>query len=319
MQRCSSAGELLRTADAACNEMLRSSSSEFTEMMRSAAHRCKRARNNVKFLDLPPSLRRPYILTAYRTNHDLRSCLLSLFQLHNETVNVWTHLLGCGGFVSMLFYVADATCDAEGVGAECIERWPLYVFLTSATVCLGTSAVYHLFGTANEKWERELRNVDYAGIVSLIVGSCAPVVQYGFGDAYPVTRIGYMLAIAGLGAAVLVCSFTSWFDRHNGLRVALFIALALSGVVALFHAMVAHDFSPRVVSMLHGVLAMGATYLLGVGVYATHFPESLRPARTFDLIGSSHCIWHVCVVLAALRHYSTVVALWRDSALSTAA
>ena len=114
----------------------------------------------------------------------------------------------------MLFYVADATCDAEGVGAECIERWPLYVFLTSATVCLGTSAVYHLFGTANEKWERELRNVDYAGIVSLIVGSCAPVVQYGFGDAYPVTRIGYMLAIAGLGAAVLVCSFTSWFDRH---------------------------------------------------------------------------------------------------------
>ena len=54
-------------------------------MMRSAAHRCKRARNNVKFLDLPPSLRRPYILTAYRTNHDLRSCLLSLFQVSCHT------------------------------------------------------------------------------------------------------------------------------------------------------------------------------------------------------------------------------------------
>ena len=25
-------------------------------------------------------------------------------QLHNETVNVWTHLLGCAGFVAMLFY-----------------------------------------------------------------------------------------------------------------------------------------------------------------------------------------------------------------------
>ena len=239
-------------------------------------------------------------------------------QLHNETVNVWTHLLGCAGFVTMLFYVRDATCDAEGegsaVGAECLERWPLYVFLTSATVCLGTSTVYHLFGTANEKWEIALRNVDYGGIVALIVGSCAPVVHFGFGDAYPMTRIVYMLAIGGLGAAVLVCSFTQWLDRHNGLRIALFVALALSGVVALLHAMVAHDFSPRVVSMLHGVLAMGATYLLGVGFYATHFPESLRPARPFDLIGSSHCIWHVCVVLAALRHYVTVVALWRDSA-----
>ena len=71
---------------------------------------------------------------------------------------------------------------------------------------------------------------------------------------------------------MLVCSFTPWLDRRNGLRIALFVALALSGVVALLHAMVAHDFSPRVVSMLHGVLAMGATYLLGVGFYATHFP-----------------------------------------------
>lgn len=131
--------------------------------------------------------------------------------------------------------------------------------------------------------------------------------------------------------------------------------------------------------MLHGVLAMGATYLFGVGVYATHFPERLRPvpcrartchahtchaharalprasplgarpelhsnvhppgararvhaltgtarasrvraqARTFDLIGSSHCIWHVCVLCAALHHYSTVLTLWRDSTLSAAA
>ena len=90
MVRCPStsevlrASELLRTADAACNGMLRSSSSEFTEMMRSAADRCKRARNNVKFLELPPSLRRPYILTAYRANHDLRSCVRSLFQVSRE-------------------------------------------------------------------------------------------------------------------------------------------------------------------------------------------------------------------------------------------
>ena len=87
MQRCPSASELLRSADAACNGIMtltRSSSAEFTEMMRSAADRCKRARNNVKFLELPPSLRRPYILTAYRANHDLRSCVRSLFQVSRE-------------------------------------------------------------------------------------------------------------------------------------------------------------------------------------------------------------------------------------------
>ena len=129
-----------------------------------------------------------------------------------------------------------AVGEGGAAGVECLERWPLYVFLGSATVCLGCSTVYHLFGTANEKWEIALRfartqaltlaptltltlsltltltlaltltltltlalaltrNVDYGGIVSLIVGSCAPVVHFGFGDAYPLTRLVYMLAI----------------------------------------------------------------------------------------------------------------------------
>ena len=112
-----------------------------------------------------------------------------------------------------------AVGEGGAAGVECLERWPLYVFLGSATVCLGSSTVYHLFGTANEKWEIALRNVDYGGIVSLIVGSCAPVVHFGFGDAYPLTRLVYMLAIGALGAAVLVCSFTPWLDRHNGPRI----------------------------------------------------------------------------------------------------
>ena len=129
-----------------------------------------------------------------------------------------------------------AVGEGGAAGVECLERWPLYVFIGSATVCLGSSTVYHLFGTANEKWEIALRfartealtlaptltltlfltltltlavaptltislaldltrNVDYGGIVSLIVGSCTPVVHFGFGDAYPLTRLGYMLAI----------------------------------------------------------------------------------------------------------------------------
>ena len=58
-----------------------------------------------------------------------------------------------------------AVGEGGAAGVECLERWPLYVFLGSATVCLGSSTVYHFFGTANEKWEIALRNVDYGDIV----------------------------------------------------------------------------------------------------------------------------------------------------------
>ena len=31
-----------------------------------------------------------------------------MFQLHNETINVWSHLVGALLFVSLVFYVTDS-------------------------------------------------------------------------------------------------------------------------------------------------------------------------------------------------------------------
>lgn len=204
--------------------------------------------------------------------------------------------------------MSQEQCEAE----RCPERWPLYVFVASALWCLSASAAYHLVGTAarSEKWSFRLERWDYVGIVALIVGSCAPVVHYGFGPAYSGTRTSYMLAIASIGIGVVFCSLSPWFSRRPLVPVCMFIALALCGVVALIHATIAHDFSPRTTALLTGVLQMGATYLTGVVLYISHIPESLVP-RQFssitDIWGSSHQLWHVCVLIAAMHHFFTVV------------
>eukprot|EP01097_Dermamoeba_algensis_P003212 TRINITY_DN2285_c0_g4_i1.p1 TRINITY_DN2285_c0_g4~~TRINITY_DN2285_c0_g4_i1.p1 ORF type:complete len:376 (-),score=48.70 TRINITY_DN2285_c0_g4_i1:123-1250(-) len=46
----------------------------------------------------------PYILGHYRTDYSVVNCLRSLFQFHNETWNIWTHLLGALFFFWLLFY-----------------------------------------------------------------------------------------------------------------------------------------------------------------------------------------------------------------------
>ena len=299
-------------------------------------------------------------------NYDLRSCLRSLFELHNETTNVWTHLIGFIVFLGALHSLCHI-CDADNTlvelpqtshlcGPEGLERWPLYVFLISALVCLGASTVYHLCGTANDRWFYPLGFVDYFGIgeprpphrrsprrpshghrspcrpshglptpptppfaVALIVGSCFPVVYYGFGPDHPYKRTAYLWAIGLLGLAVVVCSVLC-FDVPGSVfgglraRVGLFVALGLSGVVALVHAMVAHDFSPRTVSLFQGVLQMGATYGAGIGFYATSWPERVAPPRWFDIFGSSHNYWHGFVFAAVCMHYQTVFALWEATA-----
>ena len=151
--------------------------------------------------------------------------------------------------------------------------------------------------------------------VALIVGSCCPVVHYGFGSSHPVHRTVYLLVIGTLGLAVMAISFTNVFNHFTALRISLFVALGLSGVVALVHAMVAHDFSPSTVSLFKGVLGMGATYIAGIGFYATRFPEAVAPRR-FDIIGSSHQLWHVCVLLAAYTHFKVVHELWLSTAMA---
>ena len=53
---------------------------------------------------------------------------------------------------------------------------------------------------------------------------------------------------------------------------------------------------------------------LGAAIYALRVPERWNPGA-FDLICSSHQLFHLCVVTAALVHYRGVHTLleWRDA------
>jgi adiponectin receptor len=46
----------------------------------------------------------PFIRTGYRANFAVSTCLVSLFRLHNQTCNVWSHLLGVPVFLALALY-----------------------------------------------------------------------------------------------------------------------------------------------------------------------------------------------------------------------
>ena len=49
------------------------------------------------------------------------------------------------------------------------------------------------------------------------------------------------------------------------------------------------------------LVLQGALYIIGAGIYACRFPESVHPGR-YDKFGASHQIFHIFVVLAAASH-----------------
>ncbi|KAF1313364.1 hypothetical protein FI667_g17433, partial [Globisporangium splendens] len=59
-----------------------------------------------------------YIRSGYRLNYSVRDCFLSLFELHNETLNVWTHIIGSFIFLSLMMYLTLSNSALGRVGGD---------------------------------------------------------------------------------------------------------------------------------------------------------------------------------------------------------
>ena len=54
----------------------------------------------------PENVWNKYIVTGYRVNYDSwKQILHSLFEWHNETVNIWTHLVGFVVYIGVLCFI----------------------------------------------------------------------------------------------------------------------------------------------------------------------------------------------------------------------
>ena len=45
--------------------------------------------------------------TGYRVNYTLKDVTMSLFQKHNDLLNIWTHFVGMIFFLSLMLYLAS--------------------------------------------------------------------------------------------------------------------------------------------------------------------------------------------------------------------
>jgi len=149
------------------------------------------------FSDIPPWQQdNHFILTHYRPAcYNIKGCLASLFYLHNESVNIHSHLLGA----FLFFFISLSMYTFERYSVKTGDIVAFSCFFAGAIICLGISAGYHMISNhsphvsrlGNQVRGRSLETVhedplmqwpklDYAGIVALITGSFVPSVYYGF-------------------------------------------------------------------------------------------------------------------------------------------
>ncbi|BFZ65195.1 hypothetical protein YB2330_006358 [Saitoella coloradoensis] len=248
-----------------------------------------------------------YITGGYRrTAASFRACFASLFYLHNESVNIWSHLLGSLLFtVIALFYSGYLLPAYESAGKA--DTIVFSAFFLGAVVCLGLSATYHTLSCHSPHINKFGNKLDYIGIVFLIVGSFYPSIYYGF-YCHPHLQELYVGMITVLGACV-VC-FT-WMERFRTpgwrpWRAGMFSALGLSAAFPVGHALLTRTYAELAQTMGLGYLLLqGFLYLLGAAIYAARVPEKWSPG--IWIFGSSHQIFHGLVVAAAIAHFRGLI------------
>ncbi|RHZ70855.1 hypothetical protein Glove_265g19 [Diversispora epigaea] len=260
------------------------------------------------FAELPHWLQDNYdIFTGYRRpTFSYLKCIKSLFYLHNESVNIWSHLVGAIMFVlfSVITYFYLLTHPS-------IKWWDFiafYCFLIGALTCLSLSAAFHTFCCHSEKVCANWNRCDYVGIVALIVGSIIPLVYYGF-YCHNTLKIIYITLLSLFGIATIFVATDLRFRTppYRWFRTGLFFALGGSAIIPILHAVILYG-----VNLSFDVIALkwmaitGGFYMLGAVVYGTRIPESLSPG-SFDVLGSSHQIFHFFVLAATLTHYYGVI------------
>ena len=273
--------------------------------------------NSLTFDKLPKWMQdNEYLTDSHRPPmNSFSGCFKSMFRMHTETWNIWTHFLGFAFFLVLCLgiyvygdYITFLFEDIEIYKLPTVDQAMLFCFFLAAMICLSCSALFHLFSNHSQTVYNVFSRLDYSGIAILITGSSIPCYYYGFYCSYTACYT-HITITSLLGVACIVVSLWEKFaaPEYRPLRFATFVLFGAYGVVPGIHVGLSEGFgSQHVIDAGKGILVMGCLYIFGALLYVLQFPERVFPGW-FNTWASSHQLFHVCVVCATLVHYDTLL------------
>ncbi|KAM6980531.1 membrane progestin receptor gamma-B [Aplochiton taeniatus] len=241
------------------------------------------------------------IISGYRHPHSSATdCLLSLFQLTNETLNIWTHFLPTWYFLWKLL----AVVLTRSVLLDSF-LWPLLVFLVTCCIYPLASCCAHTFSTMSTRARHICFFFDYGALSLYSLGSAITYSAYIFPNKWVNSTFHqYYVSIAVLNT--VICTALACYSRSpecqspkfgKVFRIVAFALPYLFDNIPLFYRIflcVDEDCTDNEANVLH-YYHISLAFLTGF-LFATHLPERLAPG-SFDYIGHSHQLFHVCGII----------------------
>jgi len=228
-------------------------------------------------------------------------CFKSIFRVHTETGNIWTHLLGQVAFIGLALYFMTRPITE----VDYQEKIVFMTFFAGAIVCMCMSFIFHTVNCHHNKLIGQLfAKLDYCGIAFLIVGSFVPWLYYSFYCDYT-PKVIYLTIVCILGVSCVIVSLWDKFGtpRLRPFRAGIFITFGLSGIAPATHYCVQNGWEKSIEEAALGWLVfMGFLYIAGAMLYAFRIPERFFPGKV-DILFHSHQLFHCFVIAGAFVHY----------------
>jgi adiponectin receptor len=263
----------------------------------------------------PEWLHLPGIETAYRVNHDSAwAAAKSVFALHADTVNIWTHL------VTALYFCAAAVrvrAELARAGASGGDSAAFGLYLAFATLQMAMSVGYHTLRVVSPAHDETWLKLDMLGIAAQIVGAAVLGLREAF-FCTPHVWVAYVATMVLLVGGLVALPFVPGVQTKewDGLRNAAACAPVAFGLLPCTHWALAAAGTMRFsMAIVRAMLAIIAGYGGGFAIFFFGFPERLvRRKGLFDLIGHSHQLWHLAVSAAGACWLEGMLehAVWRN-------
>ena len=243
----------------------------------------KRAQEHglIRYEDLPHPWRvNPHITRGYRFSESKVDCVRSIFDVSNETVNIWTHVIGLFVVLAIAFHFYPSSVNfSQSSGTDILFA---AMFFFAACKCLVCSVLWHTMSSIAEQGLMErFACVDYTGI-SLLIAASIMTTEYTAFYCEPLSRWIYILLTATLGIGGVILPWHPIFNRAdmNWARVLFYVSLAATGFAPGFQLTWTRGaewswyfYSPLIKSV--------TVYFVGALIYAYQVSnaESLMTAR----------------------------------------
>ena len=265
-----------------------------------------------------------FILTSYRkATHSYTISLRTISKLHNETVNIWTHLLGAVVFAFSLQHFLTTSYPTLST-APTLDILAVTIYYLGCVNCFILSTSFHTLSSHSAPIHSLGNSLDHIGVVLVIYGSALPAIHFLFHCPTQIHfRIIYSLLSTTLTILSIIFTLKPAFrtPAYRRVRFNLYTVLGLSTFLPIVHGYLLYPLSTLQNRMgISNFFGLGILNFTGAAIYALRVPERWFP-RTFDIWGNSHQIMHVLVVMGALSFEKGLLGCvrWWQSAEATGA